>query len=174
MSELNGKEMGGSAIEVSLAKPPSDKKKKEEILRARERRMMQMMQVRGGCSPSHPSMLPSSMPMRGPGGPGPRGASGGGSMRGPMGRGDYGKLIVILLCILVHVLLFVSVCIDRFVLRSFKLMQHQEAWGRCGGVIWWLCLAQPFCCVHCNKNCVQDVLISKPEVVRAYGGYDVS
>jgi len=118
MSELNGKEMGGSAIEVSLAKPPSDKKKKEEILRARERRMMQMMQVRGGCSPSHPSMLPSSMPMRGPGGPGPRGASGGGSMRGPMGRGDYGKLMVILLCILVHVLL-VSVCIDRFVPRSF-------------------------------------------------------
>ncbi|XP_069700608.1 heterogeneous nuclear ribonucleoprotein Q isoform X5 [Periplaneta americana] len=89
MSELNGKEMGGSAIEVSLAKPPSDKKKKEEILRARERRMMQMMQVRGGCSPSHPSMLPGSMPMRVPGGPGPRGASGGGSMRGPMGRGDY-------------------------------------------------------------------------------------
>ncbi|PSN56365.1 Heterogeneous nuclear ribonucleoprotein Q [Blattella germanica] len=88
MRELNGKEMGGSAIEVSLAKPPSDKKKKEEILRARERRMMQMMQVRGGCSPSHPSMLPSSMPMRGPGGPGPRGASAG-SMRGPMGRGDY-------------------------------------------------------------------------------------
>jgi hypothetical protein len=97
MSELNGKEMGGSAIEVSLAKPPSDKKKKEEILRARERRMMQMMQVRGGCSPSHPSMLPSSMPMRGPGGPGPRGASGGGSMRGPIGRGDYGKLYVFFL-----------------------------------------------------------------------------
>ncbi|XP_021914287.1 heterogeneous nuclear ribonucleoprotein R isoform X12 [Zootermopsis nevadensis] len=90
MSELNGKEMGGSAIEVSLAKPPSDKKKKEEMLRARERRMMQMMQVRGGCSPSHPSMLPSSMPVRGPGGAGPRGASAGGSMRGPMGRGDYG------------------------------------------------------------------------------------
>ena len=91
MRELNGKEMGGSAIEVSLAKPPSDKKKKEEILRARERRMMQMMQVRGGCSPSHPSMLAGSMPMRGPGGPGPRGASGAASMRGPMGRGDYGK-----------------------------------------------------------------------------------
>ncbi|KAK7868081.1 hypothetical protein R5R35_005540 [Gryllus longicercus] len=90
MRELNGKEMGGSAIEVSLAKPPSDKKKKEEILRARERRMMQMMQVRGGCSPSHPSMMPGAMPLRGPGGPGPRGASGAGSMRGPIGRGDYG------------------------------------------------------------------------------------
>lgn len=51
MRELNGKEMGGSHIEVSLAKPPSDKKKKEEMLRARERRMMQMMQMmqsRGG------------------------------------------------------------------------------------------------------------------------------
>lgn len=36
-------------IQVSLAKPPSDKKKKEEILRARERRMMQMMQVRTGA-----------------------------------------------------------------------------------------------------------------------------
>lgn len=36
------------AFKVSLAKPPSDKKKKEEILRARERRMMQLMQVRPG------------------------------------------------------------------------------------------------------------------------------
>lgn len=159
MSELNGKEMGGSAIEVSLAKPPSDKKKKEEILRARERRMMQMMQVRGGCSPSHPSMLPSSMPMRGPGGPGPRGASGGGSMRGPMGRGDYGKLIVILLCILVRVFLFVFVLTD---LSSgvFKLMQHQEAWGSCGGVIWWLCYSTAFLlCTMQQKLCAQDVLI---------------
>lgn len=132
MSELNGKEMGGSAIEVSLAKPPSDKKKKEEILRARERRMMQMMQVRGGCSPSHPSMLPSSMPMRGPGGPGPRGAGGSGSMRGPMGRGDYGKLIVILLCVCVRVL-FVSICIDRFVLRSFYINAAPRSLGQ---VLW--------------------------------------
>ncbi|KAG8237069.1 hypothetical protein J437_LFUL005176 [Ladona fulva] len=31
MEELNGQEMGGANIEVSLAKPPSDKKKKEEI-----------------------------------------------------------------------------------------------------------------------------------------------
>ncbi|XP_048513008.1 heterogeneous nuclear ribonucleoprotein R isoform X8 [Athalia rosae] len=87
MRELNGKEMGGSHIEVSLAKPPSDKKKKEEILRARERRMMQMMQVRGGGSPSHPSMMGGPMPVRGPGGQGPRGAGAG--MRGAMGRGDY-------------------------------------------------------------------------------------
>lgn len=47
MEGLNGKEISGSNIEVSLAKPPSDKKKKEEILRARERRMMQMLQHRG-------------------------------------------------------------------------------------------------------------------------------
>nr|CAD7197931.1 unnamed protein product [Timema douglasi] len=89
MNDLNGKEMGGSPIEVSLAKPPSDKKKKEEILRARERRMMQMMQVRGGLSPSHQSMMPAALPMRAPGGAlGPRGAAAG-PMRGPMGRGDY-------------------------------------------------------------------------------------
>lgn len=48
MQELDGKELGGARLEVSLAKPPSDKKKKEEILRARERRMMQMMHGRGG------------------------------------------------------------------------------------------------------------------------------
>ncbi|XP_011630941.1 heterogeneous nuclear ribonucleoprotein R isoform X5 [Pogonomyrmex barbatus] len=86
MNELNGKEMGGSHIEVSLAKPPSDKKKKEEMLRARERRMMQMLQGRGGGSPSHPSMMGGPMPVRGPT-QGPRGTSAG--MRGQMGRGDY-------------------------------------------------------------------------------------
>lgn len=57
MEELDGREMGGSNIEVSLAKPPSDKKKKEEILRARERRMMQMMQVRGGWVKNNTSFL---------------------------------------------------------------------------------------------------------------------
>ncbi|XP_011878626.1 heterogeneous nuclear ribonucleoprotein R isoform X7 [Temnothorax curvispinosus] len=86
MNELNGKEMGGSHIEVSLAKPPSDKKKKEEMLRARERRMMQMLQGRGGGSPSHPSMMGGPMPVRGPT-QGPRGTGAG--MRGQMGRGDY-------------------------------------------------------------------------------------
>ncbi|KAK9305098.1 hypothetical protein QLX08_003780 [Tetragonisca angustula] len=86
MNELNGKEIGGSHIEVSLAKPPSDKKKKEEMLRARERRMMQMFQGRSGGSPSHPSMMGGPMPVRGPG-QGPRGTGAG--MRGQMGRGDY-------------------------------------------------------------------------------------
>ncbi|XP_055698291.1 heterogeneous nuclear ribonucleoprotein R isoform X1 [Phlebotomus papatasi] len=91
MRDLDGKELGGSNIEVSLAKPPSDKKKKEEILRARERRMLQMMQGRVGItgdedfrmSPSHPSMMAGMPPMRGvsscPRIP----------LRGPMGRGDY-------------------------------------------------------------------------------------
>ncbi|XP_017798252.1 PREDICTED: heterogeneous nuclear ribonucleoprotein R isoform X2 [Habropoda laboriosa] len=86
MNELNGKEIGGSHIEVSLAKPPSDKKKKEEMLRARERRMIQMFHGRSGGSPSHPSMMGAPMPVRGPG-QGPRGTGAG--MRGQMGRGDY-------------------------------------------------------------------------------------
>lgn len=47
MNELNGKEVNGVPIEISLAKPPSDKKKKEEMLRAREKRMMVMLQQRG-------------------------------------------------------------------------------------------------------------------------------
>ncbi|KAM7362350.1 synaptotagmin binding cytoplasmic RNA interacting protein isoform 4-T4 [Cochliomyia hominivorax] len=82
MRALNGKEVGAANIEVSLAKPPSDKKKKEEILRARERRMMQMMQGRPGglvgfeplspyrnLSPTHPGMIPLGTPMRLPGAP---------------------------------------------------------------------------------------------------------
>jgi len=68
MEDLNGADMGGSSIEVSLAKPPSDKKKKEELLRARERRMMAIMQQRQDIPP-------------------PRGGRG---MRAPPGRGDYG------------------------------------------------------------------------------------
>lgn len=47
MNELNGKEINNVAIEISLAKPPSDKKKKEEMLRAREKRMMAMLHARG-------------------------------------------------------------------------------------------------------------------------------
>lgn len=47
MENLNHTELSGSMIDVSLAKPPSDKKKKEEMLRAREKRMMDMMAQRG-------------------------------------------------------------------------------------------------------------------------------
>ncbi|XP_035441340.1 heterogeneous nuclear ribonucleoprotein R isoform X1 [Spodoptera frugiperda] len=76
MQELDGKEMGGARLEVSLAKPPSDKKKKEEILRARERRMMQMIHGRGGfdwcsCSPVLRGRTPQPQP------------------RPPQARGDY-------------------------------------------------------------------------------------
>lgn len=48
MRKLNGKSTGEQCLkyEISLAKPPSDKKRKEEILRNRERRMMNMMQVK--------------------------------------------------------------------------------------------------------------------------------
>ncbi|XP_026333534.1 heterogeneous nuclear ribonucleoprotein R isoform X5 [Hyposmocoma kahamanoa] len=74
MQELDGKEMGGAKLEVSLAKPPSDKKKKEEILRARERRMMQMIHGRGGCSPVH-GALRGRTPQPPP--------------RPPQARGDY-------------------------------------------------------------------------------------
>ncbi|XP_062699368.1 heterogeneous nuclear ribonucleoprotein R isoform X14 [Aedes albopictus] len=100
MKELDGKDLGGSNLEVSLAKPPSDKKKKEEILRARERRMNQFLTSRMGIvgdfvppysmSPQHASMMPGAMPpMRIPSGTGgPRGAP----MRGPMSRGDYAAI----------------------------------------------------------------------------------
>ena len=46
MSALNKQEHFGSKLEISLAKPPSDKKKKEEMLRARERRVVQNMAER--------------------------------------------------------------------------------------------------------------------------------
>ena len=46
MKGLNHKELNGSPLEISLAKPPSDKKKKEEMLRKREQRMMRAMSHR--------------------------------------------------------------------------------------------------------------------------------
>lgn len=63
MRGLDGKDLAGSQMEVSLAKPPSDKKKKEEVLRARERRMVQMMQSRSGLIGMSPtSMMPPPLP----------------------------------------------------------------------------------------------------------------
>ena len=47
MNNLQGTDLGGANMEISLAKPPSDKKKKEEILRNREKRLMQMLTQRG-------------------------------------------------------------------------------------------------------------------------------
>ncbi|XP_043231757.1 heterogeneous nuclear ribonucleoprotein Q-like isoform X1 [Amphibalanus amphitrite] len=81
MENLNQTELCGSTIDVSLAKPPSDKKKKEEMLRAREKRMMDMMAQRGF------PMFPPSMGMGHHRGGYMRGGMGGG--RGAMGRGDY-------------------------------------------------------------------------------------
>lgn len=46
MEQLDGTPVNGVKMEVSLAKPPSDKRKKEEMLRNRERRVMIMMQNR--------------------------------------------------------------------------------------------------------------------------------
>jgi len=43
MNSLNKQELFGTKIEISLAKPPSDKRNKEYTLRKREQRMMQMM-----------------------------------------------------------------------------------------------------------------------------------
>ena len=43
MRALNSQEWAGTRLEVSLAKPPSDKKKKEDMLRKREQRMMEAM-----------------------------------------------------------------------------------------------------------------------------------
>ena len=40
MNALNHTDLLGANLEISLAKPPSDKKKKEEMLRKREARMM--------------------------------------------------------------------------------------------------------------------------------------
>ena len=50
MEALNGRNFFGANLEVSLAKPPSDRKKKEEILKARERRLLQQQFVQRGGS----------------------------------------------------------------------------------------------------------------------------
>jgi len=82
MNQLNGSELGGAGLEISLAKPPSDKKKKEEMLRRREHRMMQAM-ADSMAFPPYPA-FPYPMPglYMGRGGGGARGGRGG-------GRGDY-------------------------------------------------------------------------------------
>ncbi|XP_042869004.1 heterogeneous nuclear ribonucleoprotein R-like isoform X3 [Penaeus japonicus] len=53
MEALQGKDIGGALMEISLAKPPSDKKKKEEVLRNREKRLMQMLAQRGIAETDH-------------------------------------------------------------------------------------------------------------------------
>lgn len=46
MRGLHHKNLLGAELEVSLAKPPSDKKKKEEMLRKREQRMMRAISTK--------------------------------------------------------------------------------------------------------------------------------
>lgn len=87
MNELNGHTVAGSTLEVSLAKPPSDKKKKEEILRNRERRMMQMMQGRGSGASTGPLLGGPPMPR----GSVPLQAA---LSSNRMGRGDYGRILI--------------------------------------------------------------------------------
>jgi len=80
MEKLNGTELGGAGLEISLAKPPSDKKKKEEMLRKREQRMMMAMAESSayhGPFPAFPyGPMPGLFMGRGRGGRG-------------MGRGDF-------------------------------------------------------------------------------------
>ncbi|XP_018495516.2 heterogeneous nuclear ribonucleoprotein Q [Galendromus occidentalis] len=74
LEKNNNREAGGAPMEVSLAKPPSDKKKREEILRNRERRIMQMLHSRamfGNDYRMH--LLPPAHILRGGNGGGPRG-----------------------------------------------------------------------------------------------------
>lgn len=82
MRELSGEELLGSKLEISLAKPPSDKKKKEEMLRKREQRMMQAMAE----SMTFPPFPPFPAYTVYGGGRGGRG----GNMRGGSGRDQYG------------------------------------------------------------------------------------
>lgn len=87
MNQLNRQNVGGSELEISLAKPPSDKKKKEDMLRKREQRMMRAMSHSLAMPPfpTFPTpfgpMATQSVVFRGAGpgrnGPNPGGSSGG-------------------------------------------------------------------------------------------------
>merc|ERR1719318_1625603 len=81
MNALGGEEMQGARLEISLAKPPSDKKKKEEMLRKREQRMMQAMAESMTFPPFPP--FPAYGAVYGGGG-------GGRGRGGHMGRGGRG------------------------------------------------------------------------------------
>ena len=68
MEALNGRNLFGANLEVSLAKPPSDRKKKEEMLKARERRLLQQQFVQRGKSglvPVVPALLGPRPAIRG-------------------------------------------------------------------------------------------------------------
>jgi len=84
LDKNNAREVGGAPMEVSLAKPPSDKKKRDEILRNRERRMMQMLQARALFGRDNEYRLMHMMP------PPPSVPRGGLRGRPPMPPGPYG------------------------------------------------------------------------------------
>lgn len=85
LEALNGSNLDGATLEVSLAKPPSDKKKKEEILRARERRMFTNMQGRAF------GLMPQPLSLMGAPRPGYRTVSNNLRMAG---RGEFGKCFI--------------------------------------------------------------------------------
>lgn len=99
MQKLNGSQLGGAGLEISLAKPPSDKKKKEDMLRKREHRMMQAMAESMAFSPFAAFPAYGPMPgvyLPGRGGGRGRGIGGGGNAGGghyhlARGGGDYGS-----------------------------------------------------------------------------------
>ena len=57
MNALNHNDLLGANLEISLAKPPSDKKKKEEMLRKREARMMRAINSKYVCVYLHFCLL---------------------------------------------------------------------------------------------------------------------
>ncbi|TRY77284.1 hypothetical protein TCAL_10197 [Tigriopus californicus] len=61
LKELHGSDLAGAQLEISLAKPPSDKKKKEDMLRKRDQRMMKNI--------AHTMTLPPFPPFHNPYGP---------------------------------------------------------------------------------------------------------
>jgi len=93
MEKMNDSDLCGAKVDVSLAKPPSDKKKKEEMLRKREQRMMQAMAESMAFPPFPPFPTPYG-PVHGVYGGGSRGRGGHmgrGGGGGHMGRAsDYG------------------------------------------------------------------------------------
>ena len=62
MEALHGRSLHGATLDVSLAKPPSDRKKKEEVLKARERRLLQQNFVQRGPVVGHSGPLVTTMP----------------------------------------------------------------------------------------------------------------
>jgi len=101
MNALNHTDLLGANLEISLAKPPSDKKKKEEMLRKREARMMRainsnevafrLSRMTMAMPPfaAFPAAYPFAAGLGGGIYPQPRGAGGGNGGHGLHGRGGH-------------------------------------------------------------------------------------